>query len=412
MSTTSVQLTNLLPAINGSDGFATGTASTAHVKYATSTLLLTGTTGSAETTSATTSSYTLDSSHLYYARVEVYQETVVGETSVYWPIAEPPFYSGQQAVAGQWTIVGAVNNRSSFTSGNYQFRLDFDNDSQAGSMWFDGVMLIDLTAAFGSGNEPDTAWCHANIPYFTGTTTLTIGSNSDSGSDPDATVTDGRIVKQSDLTGWYTTLNAIRSKNGLSTVTAATFSGTEPVAYSKISSLITQVNALKSNTYLGQATYSDFSDIKSGGPVALETVTDLEDTFASLKQICTNKANNSKGLGNSTDYYDGNATNTTDSNESDAYCITEATTYDAADGQVYNNTNNDYWNAGNGDYTHDLADSDDSDTQYSTVATGAYSDNSDDSTRQSTYYDEGYSTNTTNSNDSNNQVKGNSVHNL
>ena len=94
-----------------------------------------------------------------------------------------------------------------------------------------------------------------------------------------------RIIKQSDLTGWYTTLNAIRSKNGLSSITAATFSGIEPIAYNKITGLINQVNALKSNAYLKQATYSDFSDIKSGGPVSLETVTDLENTFTSLKQI-------------------------------------------------------------------------------------------------------------------------------
>lgn len=30
-------------------------------------------------------------------------------------------------------------------------------------------MFIDLTAAFGTGNEPDQQWCNENIPYFTGT---------------------------------------------------------------------------------------------------------------------------------------------------------------------------------------------------------------------------------------------------
>jgi hypothetical protein len=30
-------------------------------------------------------------------------------------------------------------------------------------------MLIDLTEAFGAGNEPSVSWCDANIPYFIGT---------------------------------------------------------------------------------------------------------------------------------------------------------------------------------------------------------------------------------------------------
>ena len=29
--------------------------------------------------------------------------------------------------------------------------------------------MIDLTEAFGSGNEPDLEWCNANIDYFDGT---------------------------------------------------------------------------------------------------------------------------------------------------------------------------------------------------------------------------------------------------
>jgi hypothetical protein len=36
-------------------------------------------------------------------------------------------------------------------------------------MWFDGIMLIDLTESFGAGNEPSLNWCDNNIPYFTGT---------------------------------------------------------------------------------------------------------------------------------------------------------------------------------------------------------------------------------------------------
>ena len=105
-------------------------------------------------------------SHIYYIRVETYQETKVGTTDIYWPIAEPSFLSGQSGPAGQWNLISAVNNRNNFSEGYYPLRLDFNNNSENGDMWFDGLMLIDLTADFGTGNEPDKAWCDANLPYF------------------------------------------------------------------------------------------------------------------------------------------------------------------------------------------------------------------------------------------------------
>ena len=105
-------------------------------------------------------------SHIYYIRVETYQETKVGTTDIYWPVAEPSFLSGQSGPAAQWNLISAVNNRSNFSEGYYPLRLDFNNNSENGDMWFDGLMLIDLTADFGAGNEPDKAWCDANLPYF------------------------------------------------------------------------------------------------------------------------------------------------------------------------------------------------------------------------------------------------------
>ena len=108
----------------------------------------------------------LNPAHIYYIRVETYQETKVGDTDIYWPIAEPSFLSGQSGPAGQWNLISAVNNRNNFSEGYYPLRLDFNNNTQAGIMWFDGLMLIDLTADFGAGNEPDKAWCDANLPYF------------------------------------------------------------------------------------------------------------------------------------------------------------------------------------------------------------------------------------------------------
>lgn len=142
-----------------------------HVKYGSYSLKLVGKTSSAEVTYTLRpknedSIFHLDPSHIYYIRVETYQETKLGDIDIYWPIEEPSFLNGQSGPAGQWNLISAVNNRSSFSEGYYPLRLDFNNNSIDGNMWFDGLMLIDLTADFGAGNEPDKTWCDTNLPYF------------------------------------------------------------------------------------------------------------------------------------------------------------------------------------------------------------------------------------------------------
>ena len=108
----------------------------------------------------------LNPSHIYYIRVETYQEEKHGGTDIYWPIAESPFVSARSGFDGQWNLVSAVNNRSNFSEGYYPMQLVCDHESFYAFTWLDGLMLIDLTADFGAGNEPDKAWCDANLPYF------------------------------------------------------------------------------------------------------------------------------------------------------------------------------------------------------------------------------------------------------
>lgn len=162
-------LRNIAPTINGKTGFNAGSASTTHTKYASSSLMLTGTTSAVEVTAMSNATYPLVKGHKYYARVEIYQESVVGSSDFYWPVAEPSFYNGKVATAGKWKIIGTVSTRSSWDSGSYNLRLDFNNNNNAGYMWFDGLMLIDLTEAFGEGNEPTATWMKKNVPFFTGT---------------------------------------------------------------------------------------------------------------------------------------------------------------------------------------------------------------------------------------------------
>ena len=108
----------------------------------------------------------LTPSHSYYIRVETYQETMDGLIDIYWPTTTAPFLSSDFGPTGQWNLVSGVRRRSNYSEGYYPLKLAFDNGPSNNSTWLDGLMLIDLTADFGAGNEPDKAWCDANLPYF------------------------------------------------------------------------------------------------------------------------------------------------------------------------------------------------------------------------------------------------------
>ena len=136
---------------------------------------LVGTTEAKEKTVATTDKISLVASHYYYVRWYGYQETTNSKhsTGCYWPIAEPYVVEAIPLKdAGCWQMYSAVNNRSTFADQSAPFRIDFNNNYIAGTFYLSAPMLIDLTAAFGAGNEPSKDWCDKHIPFFTGTKTL------------------------------------------------------------------------------------------------------------------------------------------------------------------------------------------------------------------------------------------------
>lgn len=71
-------------------------------------------------------------------------------------------------IANQWNRESYRNIRSDWGSENKDFRLDYDNGGTAGTVWYAGLMLIDLTEEFGEGNEPSIEWCHKNFTYEKG----------------------------------------------------------------------------------------------------------------------------------------------------------------------------------------------------------------------------------------------------
>ena len=115
--------------------------------------------------------------HKYYACVHKYQtSSIINNLQFYWPEAEPNMGStaitNSSAKANGWYRYSEVDIRSNWNSGTYVFRIDLENNGKAVTAWYDNAMLIDLTAAFGSGNEPDQTWCDENIEFFIGTKTL------------------------------------------------------------------------------------------------------------------------------------------------------------------------------------------------------------------------------------------------
>lgn len=173
-----IVLKNLVPAMS-SLSFAVGSSSgtcemsTAHTKYGSTVLCNTGVAGYKEMYALSSQKFQLIPDHFYYACVEVYQETKLGSIDYFWPSGSPSIFGGQATGnAGAWKKCSNVTNRTTFAAGEYPIRLDFNNGGTAGKAWYDGLMLIDLTEAFGEGNEPSLGWCNANIPYFTDTMPL------------------------------------------------------------------------------------------------------------------------------------------------------------------------------------------------------------------------------------------------
>lgn len=159
---------NLIPTpISAAQGWTGGTFSTDYSFTGGYSLRMDATTSVPEVTAPTTETIPLDPTHTYYARVYAYQPAQIGTVGFYWPIAEPNFGDGLPVgPAGQWNLYSVINTRQTFSAGSYQLRLDFNNSNVAGITYFDGCMLIDLTADFGAGNEPTKDWCDTNIPYF------------------------------------------------------------------------------------------------------------------------------------------------------------------------------------------------------------------------------------------------------
>ena len=105
-------------------------------------------------------------SHKYYFSVYLRQPSVVGSFDCYWPIAEPPVLQGVTVTAANtWQKKSTIVDRASFSEGDYEIRVDFNNPTTGSTLYVSNLVLVDLTATFGAGGEPDQAWCDANLDF-------------------------------------------------------------------------------------------------------------------------------------------------------------------------------------------------------------------------------------------------------
>ena len=65
-----------------------------------------------------------------------------------------------------WTMLSSIQDVTVVNGTSYVVR-NFVVSAQ-NTCWTDGLMILDLTAAFGAGNEPTKEWCDENLPYFSG----------------------------------------------------------------------------------------------------------------------------------------------------------------------------------------------------------------------------------------------------
>lgn len=171
-------ITNLIGEIGnferGTYQSATGIAYSTRHKYGEYSIALKGAADAVETTytlvkaDGTVVKPHLYPTHKYYMSCWLLQTELNGSMDFYWPIAEPVAASGLTcpvAAEQDFYRVSSVFTRESFTEGDYEVRIDYNNNNVANYMWFDGLMLVDLTATFGAGNEPSKNWCDLNIEF-------------------------------------------------------------------------------------------------------------------------------------------------------------------------------------------------------------------------------------------------------
>lgn len=119
-----------------------------------------------------------EAGHRYYGRVEVKSTAAVtsSDNRFEWYHSDAPgdllTFAAKTGDFPQWTALSSVQSVPSVMSQTGWSIRNFFVGLSGGDVWVTRQMIVDLTAAYGAGSEPDKAWCDAHIPYISGTQVL------------------------------------------------------------------------------------------------------------------------------------------------------------------------------------------------------------------------------------------------
>lgn len=166
---------------------------------------------------------------------------------------------------GNWTMISGIVTIDCLNASSYVVRTFVVNSSN--TTWIDGLMMIDLTALFGAGNEPSKEWCDENltdfvntgtVPAVGATATITVTSASTTNYNATSatykvTVTKGTLVANvTNYTGTY-------DGNAYSATITNSQGGT--VTYSKTNGSYTSTNP----TFVNAGTHTTYYKISKYG---------------------------------------------------------------------------------------------------------------------------------------------------
>ena len=120
--------------------------------------------------------YAFDPTHKYYFSIWMMNRTSQNmKLNVYWPSSSVVLSGKGTTSLSTWTQHSAVFQFPSVAKGSYSMTVSSSNyPGSNAAMNIDGLMLIDLTAACGAGNEPTKEWCDANLAFTTSSVSATI----------------------------------------------------------------------------------------------------------------------------------------------------------------------------------------------------------------------------------------------
>ena len=116
--------------------------------------------------------------HKIYMKVSTYRDNINVSPGIVMEFSKTADYWPQTSNAASnhtynWNDSANWREMSIYTTAQYNYLIVMfaqTNDTAIGNIYFDGLVVVDLTATFGSGNEPDQAWCDQNISYFDSST--------------------------------------------------------------------------------------------------------------------------------------------------------------------------------------------------------------------------------------------------